>query len=119
MVRAGTHLMIATSVNNSPAKWFMIDSGGFSNMIDTESAHDFTGVHRDDRTSVQGVQGRVDQVSRADRVTLIFGGFKHAINLEKVSDSMGLQVTGVLGMPVLSQLKLTIDYPDGAMKFER
>ncbi len=95
--RSGNHLMIPTSVNSSPAKLFLIDSGSASNLIDTESARDFTGVHGDDHTTVHGVQGKVDRVSRADRVTLVFGGFRQdnsgliAINLEKLGDAMGME----------------------------
>jgi tetratricopeptide (TPR) repeat protein len=125
VLRAGDHLMIATSVNGSAAKWFLIDSGSFSNLIDTESARDFTGVRQDAFTGVRGVQGKVDQVSRADRITLVFGGFRQenpnliAIDLEKTSDSSGFEITGVLGMPVLSQLKAMIDYHSGAVRFDR
>ena len=124
-LRAGDHLMIATSVNDSAAKWFLIDSGSFSNMIDAESASAFTRVHEDAMTRLHGVQGNVDKVSRASRITLTFGGFRQdnpdliAISLEKTSDSMGFGVTGVLGMPVLSQLKLSIDYRAGAVRFDR
>jgi len=125
VVRAGTHLMIATSVNESPARWFLIDSGSFSNLIDTERAREFTGVRQDSLTGVRGVQGSVNRVSRADRVMLVFGGFRQenpnllAISLEKMSDSLGMGVTGVIGMPVIAQLKLSIDYRAGAVRFER
>lgn len=123
--RSGDHLMIPTSVNGSPVKLFLIDSGSNSNLIDAEAAGEFTGVHRDDFTSFHGIQGKVDRVSRADRITLVFGGFRQenpnlvAISLEKMSDSIGMGITGVLGMPVIAQLKLTIDYRAGAVKLER
>jgi hypothetical protein len=48
----------------------------------------------------------VDQASRADRISLIFAGFRQdnpdliAINLEKMSDSMGVGFGGILGVPV-------------------
>jgi tetratricopeptide (TPR) repeat protein len=125
VIRAGNHLLIATSVNQSPAKLFLIDSGSSSNLIDAEGAREFTGVHRDGSTGVRGIQGNVDRVSRADRITLNFAGFRQdnpdliAISLEKPSESMGVGITGVLGMPVLAQLKLTIDYRAGAVRLER
>jgi Flp pilus assembly protein TadD/predicted aspartyl protease len=125
LIRSGDHLMIATSVNNHPAKWFLIDSGSSQNLIDTASAREFTGVHRDDRTGVRGLQGKVDGVSRADKITLVFGGFRQdnsdliAISLEKPSDSIGIALMGVLGMPVLWQLRMTIDYRAGAVRFEK
>lgn len=42
-----------------------------------------------------------------------------AIDMERLSDDMGVAIQGVLGMPILSQLKLTIDYIDGPIRFER
>ena len=125
VLRSGDHLLVPTSVNGSATKWFLIDTGASINLIDTESAGEFTGVHREYSAGVRGVQGRVDTVSRADRVSLVFGGFRQdnsnllSINLEKNSDSLGVAVTGVLGMPVLSLLKMSIDYREGMVKFER
>ena len=93
--------------------------------MDADSARDFTRVHQDASTNVRGIQGKVDQVSRADRISLVFAGFRQdnpnliAISLERPSDAMGIGITGVLGMPVLSNLKLTIDYRAGAVRFER
>lgn len=125
VLRAGDHLMIATSVNNSAAKWFLIDSGSSDNFMDTETARTATGVYRDDRTAVRGIQGKVERVSRADRITLAFAGFRQenpdviAISLERPSDALGIQIGGLIGMPVLGQLRLTLDYEAGAVRFER
>jgi len=66
----------------------------------------------------------VKQTSRAQHVTLAFGGFRQenpsllAISLEKMSDSMGMAFGGILGMPVLGQLNVTIDYREGAVRLE-
>lgn len=125
VVRAGSHLLIATFVNQSKSKFFLIDSGSFSNLIDSDAAREYTGVRQDAFTNVRGVQGKVNRVSRAEQVTLVFAGFRQdnpnliAISLESPSDSMGIGITGVLGMPVLRQLKLAIDYRAGAVRFGR
>jgi hypothetical protein len=125
VVRAGSHLLIATSVNQSKAKFFLIDSGSFSNLIDSDAAREFTGVRQDGFTNVRGVHWKVDRVSRAEQITLVFAGFRQdnpnliAISMESPSDSMGIGITGVLGMPVLRQLRLTIDYRAGAVRFGR
>jgi predicted aspartyl protease len=125
VVRSGTHLCIATAVNQKAVKWFLIDSGASSNLIDTESAREFTGVHRDSSTVLRGVQGAVNQVSRADHISLAFAGFHQdnadliAINLDDMSDGLGFAISGVIGKPILQFLKLTIDYRAGAVRFER
>ena len=102
-----------------------MDSGASSNLIDTDLARESTKVDRDERTNVRGVQGKVAETSRARRVTLRFAGFQQenpelvAIKLDKISDSMGVAIEGILGMPILTQLKVTIDYIEGAVRFDR
>ena len=124
-MRFGDHLTIFTSVNEQPAKLFLIDSGASSNLIDEDVARDSAPVHRDDRIAVQGIQGKVEKSSLTGHVSLVFAGFRHdnpdliAINFDKISDSAGVGVAGILGMPVLGQLKLTIDYRNGTIRFER
>ncbi len=122
--RFGDHLGVPTSINGSHNVLFLIDSGSSANLIDTDSAKQFTRTTEDSRFRVQGVQGKVNKVSIADRITLSFAGLRQdnpnllAINLDKLSDSMGIQFAGVLGMPVLIQLAVTIDYRDGLVRFE-
>jgi tetratricopeptide (TPR) repeat protein len=122
--RFGNHLGLPTSINGSGDALFMIDSGSSSNLIDTESARQFTHTAENSGITIQGVQGKVNKVSIADRVTLTFAGLRQvnpnllAINLDRLSDDMGVQFAGVLGMPVLFQLSLTIDYRLGMVRFE-
>jgi len=67
----------------------------------------------------------VDQVSRANKVSLVFAGFRQdssdvlALSLESLGDQLGAGVAGILGMPVLRQMKMTIDYRNGAVSFQR
>ena len=123
-MRFGNHLTIPTSINGQAGRLFLIDSGSSINVIDTSVAETSTKLYRDGTTVLTGIQGRVKKVDRASRVTLVFAGFKQenpdllATSLEKLGDSMGVGIAGVLGMPVLSHLKFTIDYRDGAVRFE-
>jgi predicted aspartyl protease len=122
--RFGNHLGLPTSINVSSGALFMIDSGSSLNLIDTESAKQFTHTAENSSVTIHGVQGKVNKVSIADRVTLTFAGLRQenpnllAINLDRLSDDMGVQFAGVLGMPVLFQLSLTIDYREGTVRFE-
>jgi tetratricopeptide (TPR) repeat protein len=123
-MRFGNHMSIFTSVNEQPAKLFLIDSGSSSNLIDEEVARGAAPVYKDDRIQVRGVQGKAQDASVARHVSLAFAGLRHdnpdliAINLNKISDSEGVAVSGILGMPVLGQLKLTIDYRNGTVRLE-
>ncbi len=39
-------------------------------------------------------------------------------DLERLSDSLGTQFGGIMGMPALNQLVVTIDYQNGIARFE-
>lgn len=124
-VRMGNHLSLPTSVNSGNTHLFLIDSGSTQSLIDTNAARETTKTYGDDRTRLSGIQGAVQKVSRADHATLIFAGFRQensdliAFDMTKVGDSMGVGLAGVLGMPVLGQMKLTIDYREGSVRLEQ
>jgi tetratricopeptide (TPR) repeat protein len=123
--RFGHTLTIPVSINQGSEQPFVIDSGGWDNLIDTGTAQKSTKVRRDYNSGLRGVQGRVNQVSRASKVSLAFAGFRQdnsdllAFSLESLGDQVGVGVAGILGMPVLRQMKMTIDYRNGAVRFER
>jgi hypothetical protein len=121
--RFGDHLAVPASINNGRSTLFLIDSGASSNLIDDAIARESSKVYRDDLTKVSGIQGAVKQTSRADHVSLVFAGFRQenpslvAISLESMSDSMGVAFGGLIRMPVLRQMALTIDYQEGIVRF--
>ena len=124
VLRFGNHLALPTSANGEAPVVFLVDSGTDANMIDLAIARKSSKIYKDDRTTVKGVQGKVAEVDRANDISLAFAGFRQsnpdliAIDLTKMSDSMGVAFAGILGMPVLSQMKLTIDYREGAIRME-
>ncbi|MGA3075741.1 MAG: hypothetical protein ABSG56_18895 [Bryobacteraceae bacterium] len=46
-------------------------------------------------------------------------GYYGIVRLESLGDENGVSFGGILGMPVLSQMRMTIDYRNGAVRFER
>jgi hypothetical protein len=123
-LRLGNHLSLPTSVNGGQGRLFLIDSGSSESLIDTNTARETTKTYNDERTRLQGVQGAVKNVSRANRATLVFAGFRQensdliAFDMTNVGDSMGMGLAGVLGMPILGQMKLTIDYREGSVRLD-
>ena len=105
VLRFAGHLALPTSVNGEAPVMFLVDSATTENMIDSTVA-------------------RKSQVNRANEISLAFAGVRQsnpeltATDLTKMSDSMGVAFAGILGMPVLSQMKLTIDYREGAVRME-
>lgn len=124
IMRFNDEVAIPTSVNENPPKLFLLDPGGQVNLIDEDEARVSAGGSRYTRAVIGGIQGRVDKASVSDHVSLGFAGIRYdaprliAINFDKISDTAGVQVTGILGLPVLRHFKLTIDYRNGAVRFE-
>jgi tetratricopeptide (TPR) repeat protein len=124
VLRFGNHMALPASANGEPPVIFLIDSGATNNLIDVAIARKASKIYKDDRTTVRGVQGKVTEVNRANDISLAFAGFRQsnpdliAIDLTKMSDDMGVGFAGILGMPVLSQMKLTIDYREGVIRME-
>ncbi len=126
--RFGDHLAIPTRISGGNSEvhtaLFLLDSGGSLNLIDTETAKAVTGISDDPRTIIRGLQGNVNKTSQATRVSLTFAGFRQenpnlvAISLEKMGDSMGVGFGGILGMPVLGNLAVTVDYRNGTIKLD-
>jgi hypothetical protein len=126
--RFGDHLAVPTTIEGGRpgvhSALFLLDSGSSANLIDTETAKESTSVSSDSRITVTGIQGNVQKTSLATQVSLVFAGFRHenpgliAISLEKMGDSMGVGFGGILGMPVLANLSVTIDYREGTVKME-
>lgn len=122
--RFGDHLAVPTYINGGRPVLFLVDSGSTDNLIDTDIAREFTKVSNDTLTTVKGIQGKVNKTSRANQISLMFAGFRQenpdllAISLEKMSDGMGVGFGGILGMPVLGNLAVTVDYQEGSIRFE-
>lgn len=122
--RFGNHLAVPTIVNDGKPELFLIDTGASTNLIDVETARRHTKVRGDYDTTLTGVQGEVKKVFNAKEINLTFAGFKQqnpgllAINLENMSDGFGSAFGGVLGIPALAALQITIDYREGAVKLE-
>jgi hypothetical protein len=111
-LRVGNRLTLRTSVNGRDGYLFLIDSGSFRNLLGTNAARETTRVYATDRT-------------RAESATLVFAGLSGydpgmvTIDTRYVTDGTGLGQSGILGMPVLRGLRLTIDYREGSVRLEQ
>jgi hypothetical protein len=123
--RFGDHLALFTSANRRQPRLFLIDSGASSNLIDSGFARESTSVGGVGGVTIRGVQGKVNDAAIANHVSLLFAGFQqnnaamYAFDFDKLNDSMGVGLAGILGYPVLSQLRVSIDYREGVVRFEK
>ncbi len=124
VLRFGDHLVLTTTMNEKKTGLMLVDSGSTVNLIDAAVAKEASSVREDSLTTLKGVQGKVEKLSRADRISLVFAGFRQdnpdliAFDMTKLGDSSGVRLSGILGMPVLAALKVSIDYAEGALKLE-
>ncbi|HEX7962316.1 MAG TPA: aspartyl protease family protein [Terriglobales bacterium] len=122
--RFGHELLIPTRVSGAPPKLFLIDTGGFANMISPDAAREVTKVHSDSRMQIRGLSGTVKNVYSADKAVIQFSHFSQenqdlvAFDLSKISKHTGTEVSGILGFAMLRMLTMKIDYRDGLVDFD-
>jgi tetratricopeptide (TPR) repeat protein len=121
--RVGHMLLIPTSLNDKPPKLFLIDTGAFDNMINTDAAKEVTKIRSDEHDRVKGLSGDVAKVYTADKVKIRFSRFQQdredliAFDLSNISNNAGTEVSGTLGFAMLRMLDIKIDYRDGMVDF--
>jgi hypothetical protein len=121
--RFGHSLLIPTRLNDQVTSLFLIDSGSTFNMMSPAAAREVTKVGSDSMTTIKGLNGNVKNVYRADRATLTFGHLKQqnqditAFDTSSISNSVGTEVSGILGFSTLGLLDVKIDYRDGLVDF--
>jgi predicted aspartyl protease len=99
-------------------KLFMLDTGSFDNLISTAAAREVTKIDRDDSIGVSGISGKMNKVYDSGNFTLAFANLRldpprmTAIDMTNISHDAGVEVSGLIGAPALSQLVLHIDYRD-------
>jgi predicted aspartyl protease len=121
--RFGHHLLVPTLIGDASPKLFVLDTGGFNNLISLSAASEITKVHRDSRTIVKGISGSVKNVYRADKAVIRFGHLQQenqdlvSFDLTQTSERLGTEVSGLLGFAMLRMLDIKIDYRDGLVDF--
>jgi tetratricopeptide (TPR) repeat protein len=123
--RFGHVLLIPARVNDSREVLFVLDTGAAKTLISYEMAEEASKLSRDNKTRINGISGQVADVYQTGDLVLQFAGFRQknlgmtAFNMWNQSRSIGTEVSGFLGLPVLNLFTLTIDYRDGLVNFER
>ena len=121
--RVGHDLLLPASLNDSPPKLFIVDTGAFATTVTPEVAREVTKVHSQDNLSVRGISGKVDKVYIADSITFRFANVAQkvdnvtAFEAPGLSKNLNMEVAGFIGITALGQMTISIDYRDGLMKF--
>ena len=122
--RFGHHLYVTTTVNKKATGLFLIDTGSAISAIDATFARLTTKIHGDEYMHVHGVSGSVRDVFEADKAELRFGRFAQSnlgltsFNLNNSPEHQEVRMDGILGCPVLSLFRLSLDYRNGLVNFD-
>lgn len=122
--RFGHLLLLWTQVGKVPPKLFLLDTGAWANTISPSAAREVTKIYGDSNTTVKGLSGKVNDVFRANDVTLTFGHLRQenqdivSFDTTGISDSAGTEISGTLGFNLLRMLDIKIDYRDGLVDLE-
>ena len=98
----------------------LVHSAPISRLTRRESV---TKVHDDSRLHIKGLSGSVKSVYTADKAVLQFGNLRQptqdliTLDLNSMSDRVGIEVSGILGFATLHVLDIKIDYRDGLVDF--
>lgn len=117
------HLLIPVRLNGSDPRLFVIDTGGFTTVVSPEAAGAVSKLTQDNVMSVQGLNGKVDKVFRADEINFQFSHLSQKIpdavtfDTSHISNVEGMEISGLLGATTLFHLVINLDYRDGLVEF--
>jgi hypothetical protein len=117
-------LLIPTRVGESREALFVIDTGAARTLISYDMAAEVSKLDRNDKLGLRGINGQVADVYQTGNLYLQFAGFRQkslgmtSFDMWPQSRGIGTEISGFLGLPVLSLFTITIDYRDGIIKFD-
>jgi hypothetical protein len=119
--QAGHLLLVETTLADGATGYLVLDTGAAFTSVSRRVAG---AVARPSTAALAGAGGALGPVARAGAVRLRIGGREVvdadaiAFDFRPVSNQEGLEISGLIGYPVLSRAPLTIDYRDGLVGFE-
>lgn len=118
----GHFLLLPTEVGKKASGLFVIDSGANANTISSELARLIPEM-RAFNSPVSGASGVANSAFIADDATLRFARVNRTgeristVDLHSISKGLGVEVSGQIGFSAMENMKLTIDYRDGLVRF--
>jgi tetratricopeptide (TPR) repeat protein len=117
----GHFLLLPAEVGKKATGLFVVDSGSNANTISPELARSIPEM-RAFNSSMSGASGVVNSAFIADAAMLRFAKVNRSdristLDLHSVSKDLGIEVSGQIGFSAMQDMKLTIDYRDGLVRF--
>jgi tetratricopeptide (TPR) repeat protein len=116
--RSQHFLILPTLIGDAPVKLFVMDTGASKSMISPEAAREVAHITSFNDSKIQGLSGQVMSPLKADKIKIVFANISQVVNgmdsfdMSGISRSAGVDISGMIGFPFLSQLVISIDYRD-------
>jgi tetratricopeptide (TPR) repeat protein len=117
-------IVVPVVVNDKATGNFILDTGAELNSMSKRLAAQVTKATADDEYRIHGVSGSVQQVLTGQKAILQFAKMRieshdlPVFSTDNMSASEGTEIAGLIGIKVLVQMKMTIDYRDGLVNLE-
>jgi len=118
----GHFMLLPTEIGKKDAGLFVIDSGSNINTISPELAKLIPAM-RAFNAPMSGASGMTSSAFIADDETLHFAKVSRTgeristLDLHSVSRDLGVEISGQIGFSAMENMKVTIDYRDGLVRF--
>lgn len=120
--RMGHLILLETRLNGHKAGYFALDTGAMGNIVSLEAGEPFLNLFPAEKP-IRGVSGVVRKTMNARAVLLQIGPYRQMNQLiplcsfGELNRSMGFELSGLLGITLLDQFKVIIDFRDGLVKY--
>jgi predicted aspartyl protease len=125
ILRLGHDVLLPSTLNGSGKVHYVIaDTGSSQTVLSTAYAREAGKLHEDSGVQFEGISGKVKKVYQLENAKLRFGMFQltpqnyFAFDLTKLSHDEGVELSGLIGLPTLSRLSITIDYRDNLVELK-
>ena len=123
-IRIGHDILLPAAINNSSTHFIIADTGSSSTTLSTAFAKAAGKLHEEPDIQMMGISGKVKTTYSVDNATLSFGSFRLpkesylAIDMTNISHDESVEVSGLVGLPTLSRLTITVDYRDNLIQLK-
>jgi len=123
-IRIGHDILLPSAINSSTLHYIIADTGSSSTTLSTAFAKAAGKLHEEPDIQMMGISGKVKKTYSVDNATLSFGIFRLpkdsylAIDMTSISHDEGTEVSGLVGLPTLSRLTITVDYRDNLIQLK-
>jgi len=113
----GTKIVADGLIADKEKGCLLLDTGGWGSLLNEETARLVASVGGTG-VVIRGVSGKVKKLFEADNVAILFGGIRQknqsllVLDMRELSDDIGVELMGLVGMTLLQHVVVTIDYRD-------